>query len=134
MKRTLFRWALVSAICLGLALDAAPARADTLKTDADLIIVGGVAVVAAVGVGVFFAFHHGASIKGCAANGPDGLEIRTQNGANVYQLSGATTEVKAGDLVRVKGKKKCAQNGDVPLFVVRGLAKDYGACAAAGHP
>lgn len=134
MKRTLFRRALISAICLGLALDTAPARADTLKTDADLIVLGGVAVVAAIGVGVFFAFHHGASIKGCAVNGPGGLEIRTQNGANVYELSGATADVRAGDLVRVKGKKKRAQDGDVPMFVVRGLAKDYGACAAAGHP
>ena len=134
MKRTLFRRALISAICLGLALDTAPSRADTLKTDADLIILGGVAVVAAIGVGVFFAFHHGASIKGCAVNGPDGLEIRTQNGANVYQLSGATAEVRAGDLVRLKGKKRRAQNGDVPMFVVSGVAKDYGGCAAPAHP
>ena len=133
MKRKLLRRALVGMVCLGLAVDVVPSRADTLKTDADLIIVGGVAVVAAVGVGVFFAFHHGSSIKGCAVNGPDGLEIRTQNGASVYQLSGATSEVRAGDLVRVRGKKKSAKDGDVPMFVVKGLAKDYGVCTAV-HP
>ena len=88
MKRSLFRRAAVVAICLGLALDTAPARADSLKTMGDEIILGGVAVAAAIGVGVFFAFHHGHSIKGCVANGPEGLEIRTQNGADVYELSG----------------------------------------------
>lgn len=134
MKPTLLRRALVGAICLGLALNTAPARADSLKTMGDEIIIGGVAVVAAIGVGVFFAFHHGTSIKGCAANGPSGLEIRSENGASVYQLSGATAEVRAGDLVRLKGKRKHAQEGDVPLFVVSRLAKDYGTCAAAAHP
>jgi hypothetical protein len=130
VRRTLFRRALIGTICLGLAVDAAPSRADTLKTDADEVIVGGVAILAAIGVGIFFAVHHGTFIKGCAATGPDGLEIRTQNGADVYQLSGATAEVKAGDLVRVKGKKKHGQSGDVPRFVVSGVAKDYGACPA----
>ena len=134
MKRSLFQRALVGTICLGMALDTAPARADSLKTMGDEIVIGGVAVAAAIGVGVFFAFHHGASIKGCTANGPSGLEIRSENGASVYQLSGATAEVKAGDLVRLKGKRKRAQEGDVPLFVVSRLAKDYGTCAAAAHP
>jgi hypothetical protein len=134
MKRTLFRRALIGTICLGLVVDAAPSRADTLKTDADEIIIGGVAIIAAIGVGIFFAVHHGGSIKGCAATGPDGLEIRTLNGASVFELSGATAEVKAGDLVRVKGKKKHGQSGDVPRFVVSGVAKDYGPCAVAGHP
>lgn len=133
MKRTLFRRAIIGTICLGLALDAAPSRADTFENIKNEVILGSIGVGAAIGVGVFFAFHHGASIRGCAANGPDGLEIRTQNGADVYQLSGATAEVRAGDLVRVKGKKKRAKDGDVPMFVVSGLAKDYGACTAV-HP
>jgi hypothetical protein len=120
----------VVAICLGLAADAVPARAESLKTDADLIVIGGVAVVAAVGVGVFFAFHHGRSVQGCVANGPGGLEIRSGNGADVYELSGATAEVKAGERMRLKGRKRAAATGDLPGFVVSGVAKDYGACAA----
>ena len=68
------------------------------------------------------------------ANGPEGLEIRTQNGADVYQLSGrdrrgASRRPGAGE----GEEEEARQSGDVPMFVVSGLAKDYGACAA-GHP
>ena len=134
LKRTMFRRALIATICLGLAVDAVPARADTFSNIKNEVVLGSIGVGAAVGVGVFFAFHHGHAIKGCAAKGPDGLEIRTQNGANVYRLSGATAELKAGELVRLKGKRKRAQEGDVPMFVVRGVTKDYGACTVAGRP
>lgn len=133
MKRTLFRRALVLTSCLALALESSSTRADTFGTIKNEVVFGSIGVGAAIGVGVFFLVHHGASIKGCAANGPDGLEIRTQNGAEVYQLSGATAEIKPGDLVRLKGKRKSAKSGDVPMFIVSGVAKDYGACAAA-HP
>jgi hypothetical protein len=115
-----------------LALDSASARADTFGTIKNEVVFGSIGVGAGIGVGIFFLVHHGASIKGCAANGPDGLELRTENGSNVYQLSGATAEVRVGDLVRLKGKRKPPKNGDVPMFIVRGVAKDYGACAA--HP
>jgi hypothetical protein len=134
VKRTLFQRALIGIICLGVALDCAPARADSLKTMGDEIIFGGVAVAAAIGVGVFFAFHHGRSIQGCAVDGPDGLEIRTKNGADAYHLSGATAGVKVGNRVRLTGKKKSAKDSDVPNFVVRGVAKDFGPCAAAVGP
>ncbi len=134
MKRTLFQRAVVATVCLGVSLNCASARADSLKTTADEIIIGGVAIVAAIGVGVFFAFHHGRSIQGCAVNGPNRLEIRTKNGADAYQLSGATAEVKVGDRVRVKGKKRSAKDSDVPMFIVSGVAKDYGPCSAAARP
>jgi hypothetical protein len=130
MKRKPLGWILAVMLCLGLAADAVPARAASLKTDADLIVIGGVAIVAAVGVGVFFAFHHGRSVKGCVAMGPGGLEIRSGNGADVFELSGATAEVRAGERMRLKGRKRAAQDGDLPGFVVSGVAKDYGACAA----
>jgi hypothetical protein len=117
-----------------LALDTAPARADSLKNIGTEVVIGGVAIVAAIGVGVFLLVRHGHSVKGCVAAGPEGLEIRTQNGADAYLLSGATAEVRAGELMRLKGKKKRAPSGDVPGFVVSGVAKDYGVCTAAGHP
>ncbi len=134
MKRTLFQRALIGTICLGVLLDGSTARAESLQTAADEIVIGGVAIAAAIGVGIFFAFHHGRSIQGCAMNGPNGLEIRTNNGADAYQLSGATAAVKLGDRLRLKGKKKSARDSDVPMFVVSSVAKDYGACAAAVRP
>jgi hypothetical protein len=134
VKRKPFRWTLIVVICLTLALEPAPARADSLKTDADLIVFGGVAIVAGIGVGVYFAIHHGRTVQGCVAAVPNGLEIRTPDGAGAYELSGATAEVKAGDRMRLKGKKKRAASGDVPGFIVSGVSKDYGACTATGHP
>jgi hypothetical protein len=130
MTGKLCQRALVCAVCLGLLGESAPARADSLKTDADEIGIAIVAVAAALGVGIFFAIHHGASIKGCAESGPDGLAIRNQGDQALYQLTGDSSGVKAGELVRVKGKKKSAKSGAARTFVVSKLAKDFGACPA----
>lgn len=88
-------------------------------------IAGGGAVV---GIGVFYAFHHDHSLTGCAVSGADGLQLQSQSDQQTFALVGDVASVKAGDKVRVSGRKK-KKNGDAPRqFLVEKLQKDYGQC------
>jgi hypothetical protein len=121
------------AICACLLPLNITARADQLQTDANWIIAGVAATGAAVGVGIYYALHHPASIKGCVASGSGGLELQNESDRQMYQLLGMTTDVKPGNRVRVTGKKKKASNGAAgnTSFLVEKLSKDYGACEVA---
>lgn len=131
----LLRRTLICLLCLSLLPTNVPARADTLQNDAHAIVFGIVAVSAAiVGVALYFALHHSASIKGSVASGPNGLEIRNEGDQLTYQLAGLTSAAKSGDVVRVKGKKKSAKGSAGPTFEIKTLARDYGACSAATKP
>jgi hypothetical protein len=70
------------------------------KTAGVIIALVGVGVL--IGVGVYFAVHHGHSLKGCASSGP-------------------------GDRIRVSGKKQ-KRTGGGRQFVATKLSKDYGPC------
>ena len=73
--------------------------------------------------------HH--TIKGCVFAGPNGVEIRTDNGTKTYTLAG-DPNVKVGDLVKLHGtkiKKVKDSTGD-QTFTVEKLNKDYGPCKA----
>ena len=108
-----------------------PAHADNLQTDAEWIIVGIAATGAAIGIGLYYAFHHSHSLKGCAVSGPNGLELQTESDQQTFQLLGVTADVKAGDRVKVIGKIKKNGKADTSnrSFLVEKLAKDYGACS-----
>ena len=108
-----------------------PARADTLHTDAVEVIVGIVAVTAAVTVGVVLAVKHHPSLKGCAGTGPEGLQLTGDDG-QTYVLTGDLEGLKAGDKIRVSGQK---QKGASPThrFIVE-KSKVYGACPAGATP
>jgi hypothetical protein len=131
MKRKLFRRALIVVLCLLLITPTSPAKAESFGAIKDEVIIAIVVAGAAIGVGLYFAFHHGASLKGCAASGPGGLALTNQGDQLVYQLSGDTADIKPGDLVRVKGKKRHAKVS-TPTFLVEKLSKDYGPCPI--HP
>jgi hypothetical protein len=105
-----------------------------LQHDAHAIEGGIIAVAAAiVVVAVILVVHYKpATVKGCVASGPTGLEITDSSDKSVYELSGATSDVKAGDMVKIKGKKKHGKGGAPSTFTVKELSKDYGACPA--HP
>ena len=91
------------------------------------VIIALVAVGALIGVGVYFAVHHGHSLKGCATAGPAGMQLLNEGDQQTYALAGDIDRIKAGDRVRVSGnKKKAAGNGR--QFVATRLSKDYGAC------
>jgi hypothetical protein len=94
-------------------------------------VIAGVAVAgAAIGIGIYFAVHHGHSLRGCAVSGPNGLELQNRGDQQTYALAGAVASIKPGDQVRVSGKKQKTTAGDRLQFVVDTVTKDYGACTA----
>jgi hypothetical protein len=90
-----------------------------------------VAVGALVGVGVYYAVHHGHSLRGCASGHPDGIQLLNEGDQHVYLLGGNVDGVKPGDRVRVSGKKK-NNGGNNRQFFVKKLSKDYGPCKVSG--
>jgi len=85
---------------------------------------------AAIGIGVYYAIHHGHALRGCAAADPSGLQLVNEGDQRSYALTGDTAAIKTGDRVRVSGSKV---KGDPNhrQFVVTKLSKDYGACKVA---
>jgi hypothetical protein len=93
-----------------------------------LIVAVLVTNLALIGVGVHLGIHQRHTAKGCAANGPDGLELQIQdNKTNL--LLGNATDIKPGRLGKLTGakKKKVARLSDKPILVVQKLNKDSGA-------
>jgi hypothetical protein len=124
-------------LCLMLATPSPPARADKLQTDATWIVVGIAVTGAAIGIGIYYAFHHSHSIKGCADPGADGLVLKTDSDQQSYRLIGLTAGLKPGDRVKVTGKKKKNPKGETgpQRFLVEKVSRDYGPCqAAAARP
>jgi hypothetical protein len=132
LKLKIFRRTLTFALCTCLLPLSCPAKAETLKTAADQIVIGIVAVAGAITVGVIFAIHHHNMefVRGCAASGPDGLALQNEGDQKTFQLLGKTADVKPGDRVRVKGKRVKSTKGSNsnPTFQVEKLANDYGVC------
>lgn len=133
MIRMLFRRALVCVLCLSLLPTNIPARASSsLQTDVNGIVGGAIAISAAiVVVAVVLVVHHKpATVKGCVASGRNGLELTDGSDKLTYELAGATSDLKPGEVVKVKGKKKHGKGGAPSTFTVKELSKDYGACPA----
>src|SRR6266496_1527205 len=130
VKRTVCRRILVFLVCACLLPMNIRAKADSLQNAATAIIVGVAAVGAAIGIGIYYALHHGNSIKGCVVSGPSGLELQNEGDQQTFQLSGITSDVKPGDRMRVSGKKVKRAKGSSgnPTFLVDKPGKDYGAC------
>jgi hypothetical protein len=108
--------------------------APTRTAKADRIGPGGaevagviVAVSALIGVGVYYAVHHGHSLRGCASSRPDGIQLLNEGDQHAYLLGGDVDGVKPGDRVRVSGKKK-NKGGNNRQFFVKKLSKNYGRC------
>jgi FtsP/CotA-like multicopper oxidase with cupredoxin domain len=116
-------------IVLGLAL-ATPARANTLDDDARNIIIGVVAVTAAIAVlvTVLIIRHNSpkSTITGCVQSGTNGMSLTDEKNGLNYTLAGSTIGVKPGDRVTLKGKRK--DIGTTVGFEARRIEKDFGAC------
>jgi hypothetical protein len=91
------------------------------------VIIALVGVGALIGVGVYFAVHHGHSLKGCASPGPAGMQSLNERDQQTYALAGDVDGIKAGNRVRVSGNKNKAA-GNSRQFVATKLSKDYGPC------
>jgi hypothetical protein len=101
--------------------------------DAALTIGVIAAAGAAIGIGVYYAFNHSHSIKGCVVTGPNGLELQNEGDQRTFLLQGITADVRLGDRVSVKGKKakNAKGNSGNPTFLVEKLTKDFGVCKVA---
>ena len=95
------------------------------KTAGVIIALVGVGVL--IGVGVYFAVHHGHSVKGCASSGSGGMQLLNESDQRTYELAGDLDGIKAGNRVRISGDKK-KLSGNTRQFVATKLSKDYGLC------
>jgi len=122
-----WRVALVAILCVALA---APAQAGQLQTDATLIVVGIVAVTAAVAVLatvlVLHHKHHDATLTGCISSGPKGMTVTDEKDKRTYRLTGDTAAIKAGDRMTLQGYRK--KQGSTFVFEARSVSRDFGAC------
>lgn len=89
-------------------------------------IYGGIAAAAAiVGIGIYLVVRK-ASITGCTESGGNGLVLRTDRANESYSLTGDVAQLKAGEHVRVSGKR----NRKDHTFVVSKVSQDLGSCQA----
>jgi hypothetical protein len=95
----------------------------------------GVGALVAVGVGTAIIIavhssHH--NLKGCAYSDKDGLHIKDGDTTKDFILTGATPNIKVGDVVKVHGSKVKQAKGVTgdQMFVVEKVSKDYGVCGA----
>jgi hypothetical protein len=67
------------------------------------------------------------SLQGCVSSAPNSLLLFNEGDRQTYDLIGETNPVKAGQRVKVSGKKKKDTSGK-RYFLVEKLSKTYGAC------
>jgi hypothetical protein len=94
-------------------------------------IAAGVAAGLTIGIIVLVEVHKSHhQIKGCVSTGPTGLEVENESDHKIYTLTGASTSLKAGDIVKVKGNKEKQPKGVTAnhLFQVEKMSRDYGPC------
>jgi hypothetical protein len=93
-SRHLWRIALVAILSLALSCNT---NADSLKSNADHIIIGVVAAVAVVVVVVAVLVHQSSkkkTVTGCVVAAQNGMSVTDEKDKRVYTLSGDTTGVK----------------------------------------
>jgi hypothetical protein len=93
-------------------------------------VVIGIAVVGAVlAVGITLLVLHEkrktSAITGCITSGVGGMSVKDDKDKRVYTLSGDPAGVKPGDRMTMEGKHR---GGKMPVFEVRSVTRDLGAC------
>ncbi len=123
----------VATVLVGVSLFAlpAPVKADKIVSNGEITgaVVGIAAAGVVIGVGTYYLLRK-ASITGCAVSNQNGLELRNESDRQTYMLIGDTGDIKAGERIRVKGKKKRKDDSAGATFLVKELAKNYGPCKA----
>jgi hypothetical protein len=125
-----YLWRTVLIVALSLCL-VTPARADKLQTEGEEIVIGIVAVSAALVVGTILIIHYSKkrSITGCVASGENGMTLTDEKDKQIYALSGDTVGVKPGDRMRLRGKKVKPKGPDKKLvWETREVSGDFGLC------
>lgn len=105
---------------------ATPARASIpTETQVVLIFVGVAVIGAAIGITVYHFAHTSPSLTGCTALSAGTLTLLNEADHRSITLVGQTSELKAGERVRVSGKHQKNANS---TFLVEKIKKDYGSC------
>lgn len=90
----------------------------------------GIAVGAAVAAGAaltYFVLRNRGSLTGCVEKTGDTAKLISGKGNKAYTLDESGLNLKAGDRVKLKGKKAASSSGE-ESFTATKLVKDYGAC------
>ena len=80
---------------------------------------------------IVHAAHHSPTVTGCVAAGADGMTIQNEGDQQSFLLTGDTAGIKAGDRVKVQGKKKSKDASGSRHFFVEKFKKDFGPCQVA---
>ena len=123
-------WRIASVAILSLALSR-NTSADTLKSNADNIIIGVVAVVAVVVVVVAVVIHRSAkkkTVTGCVIAEQNGMSVTDEKNKRVYRLSGDTAGIKPGERMTLHGKTIKPSGGDSLTWVTTRVVMDFGVC------
>jgi hypothetical protein len=128
-----YLWRGVLVVVMSVALTA-PARADNLSTTGRNIVIGIVAVTAAVAVVITVVILHESRkdkiITGCVSSSANGISIADENNGRVYVLTGNTVGITPGERLRLKGKKaKPRDSAGTSIWVTTSVNRDLGACA-----
>jgi len=118
----------IVALTVGLAT---PARADKAATV--LIVVAAATAAAAIAaVAIVSSVQHRRKkivITGCVLSGEKGMTITDQEDKKVYLLSGETIGIKAGDRMKLEGKRLKAKRPDKSrVWETKQVIKDFGVC------
>jgi hypothetical protein len=127
-KKYPWRGLLIGILVLVFAM---PARADTLQTDGDEVVIAIVVVAVGIVVGTILIIHYSKkrSITGCVMPAPNGMTLTDEKDKHTYVLSGVTTGVKQGDRMKLQGKKdKPKDPNETLVWETKDVAKDYGVC------
>jgi hypothetical protein len=118
-------------MCASLLAAPVPVKAQKIVSNGEIAgaIVGIAAAGVAIGVGAYYLLRK-ASITGCAVSNQNGLELRNESDRQTYMLIGDTGDIKAGERIRVKGKKKKKDSSAGRTFLVEKLTRNYGPCKA----
>ncbi len=131
MKKGIYKILAKTVICALLATAATrPAAANSIPTSTDVVWIGVAvaAIGAGIGVGIFYAIHHGESLTGCTASGANGLALQNKDDQQTYSLVGEVATIRPGERVRVTGKR--VKKSAPPQFLVEHVKNDFGACTA----
>ena len=108
-----------------------PVRADKLQTEGEEIVIGIVAVSAALVVATVLIIHYSKkrTITGCVSSGETGMTVTDERDKQIYALSGNTVGIKPGDRMKLQGKKVKPKSPDKTLvWETSEVNRDFGLC------
>jgi len=129
-----WRGILACVLCVALAKPAS-AQTGSGKIVSNSTIAGGIAgAVAGVVVLVFVVYEVSKkkAVTGCVAAGEHGLTVTDEADNQSYSLSGNTSDVKAGERMKLRGHKISKKDAGTKTtsWEVQKVDRDFGAC----HP